>query len=82
MVWLGKPETESSWQPASLLPSKIIDEYENGYCQEIGVDSFASGGQTVSTLSRTAVQSKADSDSISAAKRPKRQVHIESINSG
>ena len=81
-IWLGNPETESSWQPASPLPSKISDEDENGYCQDIEVDSFASGGQTVSTLSKTAVRSKADSDSNSAAKRPKCQVHVESINSG
>ena len=84
VVWLGKPDTESSWQPASAssLPSQIIDEYENGFCQEIGVDSFTSGGQTVSTLSRTAVQSKANSDCDSAAKRRKHQLHVESINSG
>ena len=82
VVWLGKPDTESTWQPVSLLPSNIIDEYESGYCQKIGVDSFASGGRTVSTLSRTAVQSRSHTDSSSATKRSKQQVYIESANNG
>ena len=52
VVWLGRPETHSSWQPESSLSPKIVEEYEKGVQQEISIDSFVSGGQTISTLSR------------------------------
>ena len=34
----------------SALPAHIVDEYERGIHQEIQVNSFVSGGQTISML--------------------------------
>ena len=50
VVWLGKPKAHSSWQPKSEIPAHIVDEYEKGIHQEIKVNSFVSGGQTISML--------------------------------
>ena len=85
VVWLGKPETQSSWQPESSLPANIVEEYEKGVHQEISVKSFVSGGQSISMLSHTSdttkrLQGKLRSD------ETKRQCldkcHVESTNSG
>lgn len=50
VVWLGRPITESSWEPASSLPSDIIEEYESGIQRDVQEKSYTSGGQTIYTL--------------------------------
>ena len=56
MFWLGRPLTETSWEPALSLPSKMVEEYESGVKRDLKEDFSTSGGLTVCTL-LSAVQS-------------------------
>lgn len=38
MLWLGKPDLYTSWEPGSSLPSVAIDEFEKGLVSE-GVEN-------------------------------------------
>ena len=62
VVWFNTATTKSSWESASLLPSSLIEEYENSVKGEIA-ESFASGGQTVHILltSKSNIKSKESS---------------------
>jgi len=51
VVWLGKPEAASTWEPLSSLPSKLVEEYEAGFQREVVDEAFTSAGQTLHTLS-------------------------------
>lgn len=56
MLWLGRPLTETSWEPALSLPSKMVEEYESDVKRDLQEDFSSSGGLTVCTL-LSAVQS-------------------------
>ena len=58
VVWLGRPITESTWEPEASLPQTLVKEHEAGITQDIQKDTLTSGGQTVHTLSTTRVQFK------------------------
>ena len=53
VVWLGKAETESTWEPESSLPNALVAKYEAGVVSEVQRESFVTGGQTVHTLTTT-----------------------------
>ena len=61
---MGKPSTKSTWVSASSVPSQLIREYEGGLQREIVNEKFTSAGQTIHTLSSTAL--------LSAVSPPKR----------
>ena len=56
VVWLGRPITDSTWEPESNLPSTLVAEYEAGIVREVQKQTFTTGGQTVHTLSASATQ--------------------------
>ena len=56
VVWLGKPITESTWEPGESLPVSLVAEYEAGVTQDIQRDALTIGGQTVHTLSSTHIE--------------------------
>lgn len=37
MVWLGKPDTHSTWELASSLPQSLIEEYEKDIQSEVAI---------------------------------------------
>lgn len=52
-MWLGKPEIEVKWVPATSLPKSLIDEYEDGIRTE-GVQHCTDAyGQRTYTLETT-----------------------------
>ena len=58
-MWLGKPTTESTWEPKECLPHTLVTEYEAGLTQDIQKDALTIGGQTVHTLSTARVHNSA-----------------------
>lgn len=48
VVWLGRPVTESSWEPKPSLPKELVEDFEQGIEYE---EVFTSGGQSVHTIS-------------------------------
>ena len=56
IVWLGRPITDSTWEPESTLPPSLVADYEAGIVREIQKESFTTGGQTVHTLSASATE--------------------------
>lgn len=51
MVWLGKPLTQNTWEPATSIPSKLIEDYEKGINHVIYSKlSSSSGGHNVYAL--------------------------------
>ena len=53
VLWLGKPEIEVKWVPATSLPKSLIDEYEDGRRTE-GVQYCTDAyGQQTYTLETT-----------------------------
>ena len=52
VVWLGTPTMKTSWEPASTLPSSLVEDYEKGASGDV-LESFSSGGQTIHTMSTT-----------------------------
>ena len=81
-MWLGKPQTNSSWLPETSLPINIVQEYERGVHQEISVDLFASGGQTISTLSRCDPAKNGDLRNDKTKRQRLDKSLLESTNSG
>ena len=49
-MWLGKPDTTSTWEKASSLPPKLVEDYERGVQYSVETHSFTSGGETFHTL--------------------------------
>ena len=82
VVWLGKPEAQSSWQPKSALPAHVVDEYEKGICQEIKVNSFVSGGQTISMLAHGCDSENGSQSDMRRKRKRLDTTEIESTNSG
>ena len=48
---IGGTTANSTWEPASTLPSELITEYEEGVQRKLMDDKYFSGGETVHTLS-------------------------------
>lgn len=46
---------DTTWEPASTLPSKLVAEFESGIQQEVVDNKFSSGGETIHTLSSRVV---------------------------
>lgn len=76
MVWLGKPITESNWEPVSKLPSSMVQEYENGIQRNICSSVSISGGHSLCTISATLQGDNTET----VLKKPR--LDIESSNSG
>lgn len=68
VVWLGKAETESTWEPESSLPKVLVANYEAGVVSEVQRETFVTGGQTVHTLTTTKTTG---SETESNSKRPR-----------
>ena len=49
VVWLGRPLTESMWEPETSLPQDFVADYEVGFLQEVQSETFTTGGQTIHT---------------------------------
>ena len=81
---MGKPEAQSSWQPKSALPAHIVDEYERGIHQEIQINSFVSGGQTISMLAHGSDSTQPTRGELGSNSKQQRidTSHTESTNSG
>ena len=82
VVWLGKPLTETTWELASSLPSKFIDDYEQGIVHEVRSNlSSASAGHNIYALS---TQSKEQADSLipSEPKKARSALSVDASNSG
>ena len=77
MVWLGKPDTDSTWENASDLPSILISDYERGVKRDIGDNSFSSGGETFHTLSSCRVE-----DTMTPPPSKTRRITVESTSGG
>ena len=50
VLWLGRPEVEVTWEPASTLSVKLIKEFEDGIVSEAVETSNDLYGQQTSTL--------------------------------
>lgn len=61
---------KTSWEPASTLPSSLIEDYEKGGSGDI-LESFSSGGQTIHTMSTF------PSKTPEAAPKPKKRKFVE-----
>ena len=82
VVWLGKPLTETTWELASSLPSKFIDDCERGIVHEVCSNlSSASAGYNIYALS---TQSKELEDLLipSKPKKAHSTIAIDASNSG
>ena len=56
VVWINAFTVQTTWEQESNVPSKLVEQYENGIEVDIE-ESFSSGGQTIDTLStRTNLQ--------------------------
>lgn len=53
VVWLNTPTLRTSWEPASALPDRLVQDYEEGQSADI-LESASSGGQTIHTVSTIA----------------------------
>ena len=60
--------TESTWEPETSLPPVLVADYEAGFLQEVQRATFATGGQTIHTLSTTSTKGMSEK---LRAKRPK-----------
>ena len=49
-MWLGCPEHEITWEPASVLPASIIEEYEAGLVVDTSTECSNYYGHTASTI--------------------------------
>ena len=69
VLWLGKPEIEVKWVPATSLPKSLIDEYGDGIRTE-GVQHCTDAyGQRTYTLETTC----SPQYSGTASKKPRRE---------
>ena len=48
-MWISTSTVETTWKRESNVPSKLVEQYENGIEVDIE-ESFSSGGQTIDTL--------------------------------
>lgn len=46
---------DTTWEPASTLPSELVAEFESGIQRQVVDDKFSSGGQTIHTLTSRVV---------------------------
>ena len=51
VVWLGRPQTKSTWEPEHSLPQHLVADYNKGIQHDICHQSTTSGGQTIHSLS-------------------------------
>ena len=58
MLWLGCPECFATWEPASSLPTSLIDQFESEAIVESSVESVPLYGHVSSTV--TVAQSSAE----------------------
>lgn len=70
VVWLGRPESEISWVPASALNPQLILEFEDGVKYELSTENTTSYGHICTTLSVTATPQREPSQ------KKKKQDHI------
>lgn len=46
---------DTTWEPASTLPSELVAEFESGIQRQVVDDKFSSGGQTIHPLTSRVV---------------------------
>lgn len=51
MIWLGRPQAESTWEQAQSLPAALVKEFEKGIHCELHSEVLTSEGQTLHTVS-------------------------------
>jgi hypothetical protein len=78
VVWLGRPQTTSTWEPEHSLPQHLVADYNKGILYDIRQHSTTSGGQTIHSLST------ARSSTVPSPPNPKRirTDLIDTANSG
>ena len=50
MLWLGRPDHETTWEPATALSPSLIADYETGILKEAASESQAAYGLTATTV--------------------------------
>ena len=75
VLWLGRPEVDVTWEPASTLSANLIKEFEDGIVSEAVEMSNDSYGQHTSTL-------EVESHGLSPTKKRKRNRPILESNTG
>ena len=50
VLWLGKPDVQVTWEPASSLPPRVIEEFEKGIEVETCQHSTHQYGYEASTI--------------------------------
>ena len=50
MAWLGHPDCKATWEPASILSSSLVADYEAGIQKETITESATTYGHISSTL--------------------------------
>lgn len=50
VLWLGRPEVEVTWEPASSLSAQLIKEFEDGIACDLVETTSTSYGRHTSTL--------------------------------
>ena len=50
MLWLGKPDLQVTWEPASSLPVAVIEEFEKGLIPQAVQSSSNSYGHGTTTI--------------------------------
>lgn len=50
MLWLGKLDLHTTWEPASSLPSTVIEEFEKGLISEGVLKKSSQYGHETSTI--------------------------------
>ena len=50
MAWLGHPDCKATWEPASILSSSLVADYEAGIQKETITESTITYGHISSTL--------------------------------
>ena len=68
MAWLGHPDCKATWEPASILSSSLVADYEAGIQKETITESATTYGHISSTL-----VTKNNSSPEPPAKKPKVQ---------
>ena len=50
VMWLGRPECETTWEPATALSPSLVADYEAGILTETSTEYDATYGHTSTTL--------------------------------
>ena len=74
VLWLGRPQCYATWEPASSLPHRLVDEFTAGLEAELQVDNVPMYGHISSTV--TVAQQSSDSQK-SKRQRQERPCHDE-----